>query len=584
MEAKERSFTFLGGAGQLVVPFFQRPYVWTEPNWSDLLDDLRTNESNFLGSIILKQQMQKVGDPTLALIIDGQQRLTTLSLLYRAIYDTFESQIQQNALDSLRKFLFFKKRSTDSEHHVKIAHSRLDNKAYASVIAGDLASDSINTGEQDHRIVQAYKYFRRSLAEWPKDDVIALFDRLGSEDHKILVVIDLAPTDKEQVIFDTINSAGVRLSSPDIVKNALFQQLLDSGMEKGVVEKLYIDLWEDVFEADADAVDFWEKDKVTGRLRRTNMEVLLHAYAVVGKFFDPERHTLSDLAQNYKARARDATTQDVKGLLGEIREYAVHYRNLFGLTEQFTFDEPVVRLLQILETLDISTLHPYILYLVRKYDTDQQTLGSKLHELERYILRGVVSGMLETKSLNKLCKDLIEDDSLIGQRIGEVPDKSVEMGLRSCTNKRAALILFWIELWRRHNDKKAQVRLLSYSYSLEHIMPQKWAEHWSPIPRRKKADGTDMSPDELRLFREERIGWLGNMTLLTSGLNTALRNFSFEKKINGEGRKKGLKDYSDLTIAKEIVEVYNAKQDWTEDDIEARQAALASEFLQIWPG
>ena len=90
MEAEAKSFNFLSIEGLVRVPFFQRGYIWEKDNWEDLLTNLlNTTSSHFLGSVVFKQQPSATGKPKEVLVIDGQQRLTTISILLKALYDTF---------------------------------------------------------------------------------------------------------------------------------------------------------------------------------------------------------------------------------------------------------------------------------------------------------------------------------------------------------------------------------------------------------------------------------------------------------------------------------------------------------------
>jgi hypothetical protein len=145
-------------------------------------------------------------------------------------------------------------------------------------------------------------------------------------------------------------------------------------------------------------------------------------------------------------------------------------------------------------------------------------------------------------------------------------------------------LLFWIELRRREIDTKQSVKELKYNYSLEHIMPQKWEEHWKAVPVVDLNGQTLMHPDESKNERNLRIYSLGNMTLLNSSLNTSVRNYTIDRKIEGEGRKKGIRAYADLWITKEdILGPYDSgDKTWNEKKIYDRTRALGKEILRIW--
>jgi hypothetical protein len=189
----------------------------------------------------------------------------------------------------------------------------------------------------------------------------------------------------------------------------------------------------------------------------------------------------------------------------------------------------------------------------------------------------------ETRSYNKLCRDFIRDPDSLIEATKKTTDEQIKEGLKSIGNKNASLLLFWIELQRRQ-DPKTDEKDLKYTYSLEHLMPQNWEEHWKQMPEKKNEDGSIMSDEEAKQDRYAKIYWLGNMTLLTSNLNSALRNFSFTKKMEGEGRKKGIKDYASLYITlDDVVRPYESGDVvWDEEKIMSRNSKLTEEILKIW--
>ncbi|GEM_PF-3472404 len=112
-------------------------------------------------------------------------------------------------------------------------------------------------------------------------------------------------------------------------------------------------------------------------------------------------------------------------------------------------------------------------------------------------------------------------------------------------------------------------RELKYNYSLEHIMPQKWEEYWHVVPVYNETGVEETDHEKAKSIRYSKIYSLGNMTLLNSRLNTSLRNFIFKRKIEGEGRKKGIRHYSELWITKsDIIDKYdNGEKIWNEVSI-----------------
>ena len=588
MKAEAKSFKFLSLEGMVKIPFFQRTYVWDKDNWENLLSELLNKpSSHFLGSIILKQLPSSSGEPKQLEVVDGQQRLTTLSILLKALYDTFPSGIKKNCESDVKAILFYRKDYASQDYEIKIEHSQVDADPYQKIINANidnnLTIDQIT--ENNHKILQCYQYFYDELKTKSDEIKKSLLNKILNPENKMLVVIDLvAESDDEQAIFDTLNTAGVRLSPAEIIKNALFQRVIQKS-SKEIAIKLYRQTWETIFLRDEDTVKYWDSERLTGRLKRDNIEILLHCFAIIKGFYDPDKHALSDLSKLYKAEiANKNSEQELKEFLNEIIEYAKVYRDnilTFDKSTLFSFNDDIKRLLHILDELQISTFHPFILFVLKTYQSNDSRKNI-FSNLEKFIVRRMIA-QKETKNYNKDCKAFINNPDAILDKI-ETTDEEISNGIRKTSNKKAALLLFWIELYRRSIDDKYDTKELKYAYSLEHIMPQKWEEYWKNIPQKTNLDGSTMTEQEAKRDRTNKIYWIGNMTLLTSSLNSALRNYVFEKKMNGEGRKKGIRAYATLSITKDdIVEPYvQGEKNWNEDKIIKRTNKLEKEIMEIW--
>ena len=506
--------------------------------------------------------------------------------MLKALFDSFNEDLKKNVIEQIHNHLFYKASITDADRRVKIIHSRLDGKDYCRVIESGLYADAVGAiGSKSSKILRCYKYFTDRVFKLSEKQNTELFGRLLDRENKYLVLIDLFPHDDEQAIFDTINSAGVRLSGADIVKNALFQRA-SKVMSEDEVEGLYESCWEGIFAQDEDALAFWDTPKSTGRLMRDNIEILLHSVAVIKGFFDPDVHTLSKLPAVYKTRFDSLDRKELKEFTLEIAEYAKLYRVhilSFDSTSLFSYGDERKRLFHVLDVCEISTFHPYVLALFHKHKSDEASLLAKLHDLERLVIRRLIAKK-ETKSYNKLCLDFISNNDLARSKLEEVTDQDILTGIEAISNKNAALLLFWIELRRRHVDNKQGVKDLKYNYSLEHVLPQKWEQHWSAIPVKNKEGETLIDQNLAKRERDAALAQIGNMTLLTSSLNSSLKNYSYLIKLKGDGRKKGISSYADLSITKDdIVDAFDGvNKTWDEVAIRARTQALGVECLQVW--
>ena len=602
MEAKGRPLRFLCDEQILEIPFFQRAYVWKKDNWEDLLEDLiKTTGSNFLGSIILKREKPKTGTPDKAVIIDGQQRLTTLSILIKALYDSIENKktkLKTDAIDAL----FYTLKSSDSDFFITIKHSHNDTQQFQEVI-GTVVDDEIQSpilNEIDKIDVEdpkllikgCYKFFYTELQGISNDERIDLWNNLFDKNNNILVVIDLDDCDQEQKIFDTINSAGVRLTSTDIIKNALYQKLIEITKDSEKIANYYKETWAETFEKDDRTIAYWNTEKSIGRLMRQNSELLLQTVATIKGIFDFEKkHTIQQLADRYKVKIGELNEQELYDFIKEITKYAKIYKEHipdFIKTDNFEYNNNELesveqRVLHILDRNDISTFNPYIIYIFNTFEGNDKLIIEKLRELEKYVMSYLIT-KTSIKNFNKDCITFINDKSgdEIRKRIKEFNNYQLEAGItEKVSNKLGAEILFWIELKRRLN--KYDTKTLQFNYQLEHIMPQKWEDNWKSVPYVDESGNELPDNENSKKLREKKIYSLGNMTLLNGSLNAEISNKNFKEKV-GDGVKKGIKKYSSLSITKDdiITSIYEQGKTWNEQTITERERNLGKEVVELW--
>ena len=594
MEAKERPFAFIQDVEIIRIPFFQRNYVWDETNWQPLLDDLLEIDKNqFLGSLILKQQTVASGEPREVLIIDGQQRLTTISILFKCLCDIAVANGPLRTIEKAKEdILFYRKNKRSEDLFVKMIHSRIDKSSYDKVVT--LPAADIMQLPASNMIIKCYQYYYIKLLDVPEDLRNKLFDRLADNRESIWVVIDLGKQDNEQTIFDTINSAGVRLSYADTIKNSLFQQALnlaeDESQDREKVLALYEEYWVNTFEADEECRSYWQREAQTIRIKRNNLEIFLHSFAIVNGFYSPAANKLEDLPLEFRNKTEQMDFSQIKNFIKDIARLANLYRQkimTFDNDTMFEYSDDEQRLFHILENCNVSTFHPYLLYLYAKHENNQEALITKFKALESFVIRQYIT-QKSTRAYTVYCADFIKDDENVLKRSAETTDGEVRAKLSALNNKQAALVLFWIELYRRHQDPFQALKMLKFAYSLEHILPQKWQTHWRDVPITDESGNVIEDREAATDYRTRMCYAIGNMTLLNARLNASVSNSAYSVKINGNPNgsrtaKKGIKDYSDLTITKDIIKLFDAGDTvWDEPHIVQRTKALTEEFLTIW--
>ena len=247
---------------RLVVPLFQRPYVWNEENqweplWNDVVrvtDRLLANPNHkhfphFLGAVVLQQVQNTVGTMQERTIIDGQQRLTTLQILF----DSLHAQLV--AADAHAPAMRLETLVVNAEPFCKHPEDRFkvwptnrDRPAFNAVMAASLPMDYDAVGFADERMVQAHRFFGDKAKDWLLADgpehILARASAIETVVRDLLqvVVIDLGADENAQEIFETLNARGAQLTAADLIKNFIFQRLLETGAD---VEGAYVQYWRD---------------------------------------------------------------------------------------------------------------------------------------------------------------------------------------------------------------------------------------------------------------------------------------------------------------------------------------------------
>ncbi len=312
MEAKASNFGFIRDEKELIIPFFQRPYVWEEEQWEQFFNDLKNSfdeeTEHFFGSIIIKRQTGVEGG---SLVIDGQQRLTTFSLLLKGLYDELNDEQRQ-----FFKFYLFENYTQDAP---KILHSELDREKYTAILQ--------NKPPKEGKLIDCFNYFKERIEKTFQESQEKIFEFIKYiVEQKLWVVVALTEKEDEQQIFDSINSTGQRLTATDIIKNALFAVIIGK-LGENKAKNLYAKYWNDIFEKDDKQASFWNEELETGRVKRVRSEILLHSFSLIKGIFNAEKHNLSNLSNLFKnyINSNLKHEKDITAFLEDLHKYARIY-------------------------------------------------------------------------------------------------------------------------------------------------------------------------------------------------------------------------------------------------------------------
>ena len=564
MEAGKRNITgIFNRAKKLRIPHFQRSYVWQEEQWERFLDDMKyashANYPYFMGSVILKQLETPGDQDSVSTIIDGQQRLTTIILFFKALFG--KNGTPERFLQIFTTF-------SDS---IILEHNYSDKPIFEKI----LFDKPLDIREKRSRIYQCYEYFLENIKanEINPNHLLSNVSFVG---------IDLQFQEDEQQIFDTINSLGVRLTTAELLKNYLFNDDVD----------FYNINWRDIFEKDDDVKGYWEQDVTSGRNIRNNIDLFLQSYLFI-KIQEPELNVSSDDKERFFKidSVFNSYKEFISGyglnkntIINELKEYAAVYRNIINpkITEEdVDKNNNAQRLNLVMFGLEITTIIPYVLYVAKKVSNEDER-NKMFKYLEAYLMRRLICRRT-SKNYNQLFRSLISNGinsfeslkiiiEMKSDKINNMPtDNAVKLGFvqSELANRQSKGVLYFIERTIR-NDLNATEMKDFNEYSLEHVMPKKWRNNWN-------SEGLSGERAEQR---DTLVRSLGNLTLITKNLNSSIRDSDWNRKLKGSGKNHGLNEYAQGI---EIFSKYMRRDDWNDECIKERGGELSNYAINdVW--
>lgn len=385
------------------IPQFQRPYAWEkdrqwEPLWKDVRDvaerclNRTANDKirpHFMGAIVLQQRKSGTGEVRKSLVIDGQQRLTTLQLLIKATEQAFQSQDYMVRVERLRELTTNQKShcGDDNENQTKIRQSNIiDRRAFQEVIIGPYSDEQ----SQCWTISQAYIYFKTEVRNWLRTDPqkqnrIAKADALEDTftKHLTIAVIDLDVDEKPHIIFETLNARGEPLTQSDLIKNTVMYEakVVDDAQKAR-------ELW-GMFDTD----EWWRRDSRDDKLKRIQIDKFLYYWIVMRTLRDvsPNRVAL-EFRKYLEERIHEEST--IETITEEIKRAGKIYQDM----EEGSFQEIQI-FLNRMKAIELRVITPLLLWLYTSKVPLEQRKRS-IEVLESYVVRRMLCG--STLNLNKV--------------------------------------------------------------------------------------------------------------------------------------------------------------------------------------
>ncbi|QWR77894.1 DUF262 and DUF1524 domain-containing protein [Candidatus Magnetomonas plexicatena] len=543
---------YLKGPKQFIIPIYQRTYSWTRKECAQLWDDIIKAGSDdkisghFIGSVVyIERGIYQVSSIPQLLVIDGQQRLTTLFLLLAAFGRALQSSSE--SLDVTKKKIdnyFLLNIEEDGELHYKLILTQTDTDTLKCLI-----DDKELPEQKSVRISENNDFFVERI----KSSGITL-ETIYKGISK-LIIVDIAldrSHDNPQLIFESLNSTGLELSQADLIRNYILMRL-----EPGEQSEIYNKYWYAMEKRFGQTAYITQFD----RFMRDYLTLNLGRIPIIGEVY-----------HDFKIHAQTRHNESIKYIVADINHFSKCFVAMALEQEQ---DKQLLEAFQNLNNLKVDVAYPFLLEL---YDDYSKNILNKdefieiVQLIESYVFRRAICG-IPTNSLNKtfatLCKESNKSDYLMSfkavmalkdsYRRFPIDDEFMrELKTKDLYNFRSRN--YWLRKLENHNHKE---NINTEELTIEHIMPQ---NKNLPIEWQNEL-GVNW-----KQIQEQYIHTLGNLTL--TGYNSELSDRPFLEKRDMQG---GFAD-SHLRLNKTLATL----EHWNEDEIKNRAESLARLAVQVW--
>lgn len=571
------------------VPKYQREYAWSRQQWDELFDDLLEEEDpssgHFLGTIICINRTSNTTKENVLELVDGQQRMTTLSILMAAIYKFLNDHIdkldadEQTELNNLRRQLILKD-PIRLRVRPQIQNSNYDDYLHVLKSSGlDVKAPPVKF-LRNRRIMKAYNHFSSRIEKQAgaKPSVKPILDLLKRVKWAILVKLEVESTSDAFTLFESLNNRGMQLTPIDIIKNSLLAAA-DKRRHSSFTADHVFDQWNELLS------DLGDDYQTQERFFRHYYNAFKDELPTVSK---APIATRSNLIRIYEK----LISTDVENRLADIIYCGGVYRRIIGNLDAEQQKNDLDEAFADLARVQGAPSEALLLYLMT-YRNDLQLNDKQLtaitETLTSFFVRRNLTGDPATNALQRLFISIIgEASGMTGQAIVD----SVRRRLRKVAsndttfyaklvgplyNENAVVTRYilvalaresmttetFTDLWEREGKH--------FKWTIEHILPQ-----GPGLP--KEWIAMLGGPDVAAAIQQQHVHRLGNLTI--TGYNSTLGNRSFQFKKNRKDSKGNFVGFKNLLpLNDDVVQA----TEWTATEIEARTEKLAKQVLKLFP-
>lgn len=545
---------------QFVIPIYQRNYDWNEEQCKQLLEDIievgRSPKDeakvHFIGSIVYVCNDEYTTDEIEQyVIIDGQQRITTITLLLIALYHQAEELGDNRLAETIYEYYLINKNADDDSYKVKLKATENNERDLHYLLNKIPIPDSAYSNIKNN-----YNFFAKHITEDNREIIYDGFKRL------LFVEIRLERgKDNAQKIFESLNSTGLDLSQADLIRNYILM-----GLEPSEQTRLYNKYWAII-------------ESNTKHEGVSYVSDFIRDYLTIRMGDIPNKNKVYS---TFKKEFRLDEINELENMLHSLRTFSEIYQSF--INPDCIEDRDIKDEISYIKYIEINVSYPFLLQVFEDYNTgtiNKDILLRILKFVQSYACRRFIMD-LPTNALNKIFMNLYRqidkndyESSLyyyVLTRSGKVRMPSdIEIYNYLCDkdlyNAKSKMKLYILERLENFENKEKVAIIGNSNITIEHIFPQKPDLKWK----------TEISENEYKLFSEKYIHTIGNLTL--SGNNGALGNRSFlEKKfMNKDNGEQGY-SYSRLWLNRSLNEI----NEWNISNYKRRTETLIARFLQIW--
>lgn len=542
---------------QFVIPVYQRNYDWTANECKQLFNDIinvaqEEKGSHFIGSIVfIHEGAYSTSEVKELVIIDGQQRLTTINILYVALYRFATETNKRHEAEKLYNLFLTNQYVQNESSKLKLKQTDTNSLAFKAIMNG--TEKEFDTYSN---VIENFNFFKRQITEESFDNIQQGLRKL------IFVEISLERAkDDPQRIFESLNSTGLDLSQSDLIRNYILMDLPPKQQDK-----IYNQIWNPIEENARDL-----------KKQKSLVSEFIRDYLTLKNKKIPNK---SKVYQEFKKRYQ-FKDEDYQQELENIKAFSVHYRKF--VNPHTVENDAIKRELTYISRLEINVAFPFLLQVFEDLDNgviSSETVVKILRLIQSYTWRRFIVG-LPTNALNKVFMTLYSEvdaedyyDSIVlalykKRGSGKFPNNeeiSTALKDKDVYNIQAKNKSYMFELLENYNNRE-YVDTTHQDITIEHIFPQTPSPKWSE----------NLNQEEFFMFKEKHLNTIANLTL--SGNNGALGNKSFleKKNMNKNGKEQGY-SFSRLWLNSYL----NQIDEWNLKAYEERYKLIYDRFLKIW--